>query len=235
MSFRKVLAVVFLGLGLGAAAHAQLGVYGEYGVQQYGGVQCLATAPITCSNGAPGVSASGSKSTGSISPTGGLGGVYYDFKTYGPVRLGVDFRAGNNHANKSASGSGGGDALTTGNFFLGGVRGSFHTRYSWLKPYAQVSVGYARSNLTEPSCATSSGGILLCGGAVTNPNPRYDDNFLQIEGFVGADIKIFPVMDFRAIELGYGNMNRLGSGSSFDEASSVSVKSLGAGVVFHLP
>jgi hypothetical protein len=235
MSFRKVLAVVFLGLGLGAAAHAQLGVYGEYGVQQYGGVQCLATAPITCSNGAPGVSASGSKSTGSISPTGGLGGVYYDFKTYGPVRLGVDFRAGNNHANKSASGSGGGDALTTGNFFLGGVRGSFHTRYSWLKPYAQVSVGYARSNLTEPSCATSSGGILLCGGAVTNPNPRYDDNFLQIEGFVGADIKIFPVMDFRAIELGYGNMNRLGSGSSFDGASSVSVKSLGAGVVFHLP
>jgi hypothetical protein len=235
MSFRKVLAVVFLGLGISVASHAQLGVYGEYGVQQYGGVQCLTTAPITCSNGTAGVSTTGSKATGSVSPTGGLGGIYYDFKTFGPVRLGVDFRAGNNHANKSASGSGGGDAITSGSFFLGGVRGSFHTRYSWLKPYAQISAGYARSNVTEPSCATSGGNVLLCGGSFTGSAPRYYDDFLQYQGYVGADIKIFPVMDFRAVELGIGNMNRLGNGSSVDGSSSVSVRSLGSGVVFHLP
>ena len=55
------------------------------------------------------------------------------------------------------------------------------------------------------------------------------------EGFVGVDIHVLPLLDLRPIEVGIGNMNRVGSGSSIDGSSSVGVRSLGGGVVFHLP
>jgi hypothetical protein len=55
------------------------------------------------------------------------------------------------------------------------------------------------------------------------------------EGFVGVDLHVFPLIDLRPVELGIGNMNRFGSGSGFDETSSVGVKSIGAAIVFHLP
>ena len=225
MNFGKISAMVFAGLAMGATAHAQFGVYGMFSVTQYTGVQCVSTA-VACSNGTVAVSASGVKSTGSISPTGLSGGAYYDFKTVGPVRLGVDLRAGANHANKSASSSAGGDNVTGGSFYLGGVRGSVHTPISWLKPYAQVSLGYAHSDVTEPTSAQGSG---------ASPAPRYFDSFVQYEGFVGADIHVLPIIDLRAFEVGIGNMNRIGNGSSQDGSSSVGVRSLGAGVVIHLP
>jgi hypothetical protein len=237
MKLVKLAAAAFA-LTTALAAHSQIGVYGMYSATQYTGIQCLVAAPNTCSNGTLGrqfnstTNTYGAANTGSISLTGGSGGVYYDFKTLGPVRLGVDFRGGQNHANKSASSGGGGDGVATGNYFLGGVRGSFHTPYSFLKPYAQISAGYAHSSVAEPTCQTNSGGILLCQGTVTTAAPRYEDNFLQYEGFAGADIRLFPILDLRVIELGIGNMNRIGSGNG---SSSVGVRSIGAGVVFHLP
>jgi hypothetical protein len=233
MSFRNGIAVLFLGLGLSAAAHAQLGVYGMYSVTHYSGVQCLVSAPNVCTNGTAGISG-GKASTGTLDPTGGSGGVYYDFKTLGPVRLGVDVRAGANHANKSASGANGGGGASGGQYALAGIRGSVHTPISWIKPYAQVSAGWARSNITEPVCQTSGGGTLLCSGTAGNAT-RYYDTFLQYEGFVGVDLRVASIIDFRAVEVGIGNMNRLGNGSPQDGSSSVGVKSLGAGVVFHLP
>ena len=133
------------------------------------------------------------------------------------------FRGGNNHANKSATSSAGGDNITGGSFFLAGVRGTIKTPISWLKPYAQISAGYAHSNVTEP----------IVPGTVTVPNPpRAYDGFVQYEGFIGADIHVLPMLDLRPIELGLGNMNRIGSGSG---SNSVGVKSIGAGIVFHLP
>lgn len=218
--FSKVMGVLFLGLGLSAAAHAQVGIYGMYSVTHYSGIQCLSTAPVPCTNGtAPG-------QTGSVDPLGGSGGVYYDFKTFGPVRLGVDLRAGANHNNKSASSATGGNGSAGGQYVLGGVRGSVRTPFPWLKPYAQVSAGYAHSDVTEPTNATTTGTL----GA-----PRYYDKFVQYEGFVGADIRIASFLDFRAVEVGIGNMNRIGSGSPLDGKSSVGVRSLATGVVFHLP
>jgi hypothetical protein len=244
MSFRNLFGVVFLGLGLSAAAHAQLGVYGMYSVNQNTGVQCLVDSPNTCSNGVAGrtsaTSASGtvygSPSTGHVNPQGLSGGVFYDFKTYGPVRFGVDVRGGDAHSNKSASDSTGGTNSTRSNYVLVGLRGSVRTPISWVKPYAQISVGYNRSNVTEPSCSTLNGGTLQCqNGQVTTTPARNYDNFLQYEGFVGADIRIASFIDWRAVEVGLGNMNRIGSSSVYDGNSSVGVRSLGAGVVLHLP
>ena len=242
MSFRKfgkVVGVMFLGLGmslgLSAAARAQVGVYGMYSVTHYGGIQCLSAAPVSCSNGTPGrtvlsvtngTPTYGPASTGVIDPLGPVGGVYYDFKTIGPVRLGVDARVGENHNNKSASSSTGGNSSAGGQYVLAGLRGSVKTPISWLKPYAQASVGYAHSDVTEPTNATTNGAV---------GSPRYYDKFLQYEGFLGVDIKVASFIDFRAAEIGVGHLNRIGSGSALDGTTSPSVISLSTGVVFHLP
>jgi hypothetical protein len=166
---------------------------------------------------------------GELNPAGILVGAYYDFHTIGPVRLGFDLRGGTEHSNKSATSSGGGNDATGFDDVLFGVRGSFHTRYSWLSPYAQVSAGYARSNATEPF------GTISPGFGTTVNAPRYEDNYVMYEGFAGVEIHVFPMIDLRPIELGIGNMNRLGSGSPLDGPGSVGVKSIGAAIVFHLP
>lgn len=221
MRFCKSLAVVLLGvfgLGCAAAAHAQAGVYVGYQATQLSGITCFAVAPIECSS-----------TGGKVNPAGFQAGAYYDFRNIGPMRLGLDFRGGTMHSNKSAVSSAGGSDTTVLDNALLGVRGSFHTPISWLNPYAQVSVGYARSNATLPfgTAASSSG---------TTPLPRTEDNFLMYEGFVGLTIPVFPMIDLRPVELGIGNMNRFGSnGASLDGPSSIGVKSIGASVVFHLP
>jgi hypothetical protein len=86
-------------------------------------------------------------------------------------------------------------------------------------------VGWARSDASEPFGTTNS------DSSSPFPPRRYD-NFLQYEGFVGADIRLFSIMDLRVPELGIGNMNRVGSGNG---TSSFGVKSIALGIVFHLP
>jgi hypothetical protein len=205
MSFRNFFVVVFLGLGFGlgvsATAHAQLGVYGTYTANRLSGLTCFAPAPATCSG-----------ANGTVNPSGVQGGIYYDFKSFGPIRLGGDLRGGVARSNKSASTSAGGDNLTTQNSVMVGARAVVKTPFSWLKPYGEVAGGWARSDVTEPT--------------------HTYDNFAQYEGFVGADIHVLPVVDLRAIELGIGNMNRFGSGNG---PTSVMVKTIAIGVVFHLP
>jgi hypothetical protein len=219
MSFRKV---CFFGLmvvlGSGVSARAQVGIYGMYTGTEMSGVQCLVIAPCSSPNG-------------DVKPWGGFGGVYYDFRNVGPVRLGVDVRAGGLHSNRSAADSGGGKDIVTAETFLAGIRGSVKTKINWLSPYAQISAGYTRSNVTEPDCVTTAGAILQCSGSVTTPTPRQLDGFVAFEGFVGADIHVFPFMDVRPIELGIGNMNRMGTGNG---STSVGLKSIGAGVVIRL-
>jgi hypothetical protein len=217
MRFCKSLAVVLLGLGCAVAARAQAGVYVGYSATRLSGITCFESAPVTCSS-----------ANGAVNPSGIQGGAYYDFRTVGPVRLGFDLRGGTEHSNKSATSSAGGSNATGLDDVLFGVRGSFHTRYSWLSPYAQVSAGYARSNATLPFGATtlSSGGV---------PNPRLEDNFMMYEGFAGVDIHVFPVIDLRPVELGIGNMDRFGSSATGDGPGSVGVMSIGAAIVFHLP
>jgi hypothetical protein len=213
MSLRKVLfcgvAMVF---GLAGTARAQLGLYGMYTGTEMSGVQCLSTAPCSSPNG-------------DVRPWGGFGGVYYDFRNIGPVRIGVDFRAGGLHSNRSASSSAGGSNVVGSQTFLGGLRGSIKTPISWLSPYAQISAGYTRSDVTEPAITTLA--------TASNPTPvRTYDGFIQYEGFIGADVHVFPFLDVRPIELGIGNMNRVGSGGQ--GSTSVGLMSIGAGVVLRI-
>jgi len=201
MSFGKWFGVVLAGFGMGAVAHGQLGVYGTYSADKLSGITCLATAPSVCSS-----------TGGAVNPSGLGGGVYYDFKTLGPIRLGGDVRGGVLHSNRSASSVTGGKNATTANTVLAGVRASFKTPFAALKPYIEGAGGWTRSDATEAA--------------------HTYDNFAQYEVFAGADVRIFPMLDLRAIELGIGNMNRFGSGSG---TGSVTVKTIGAGIVLHLP
>jgi hypothetical protein len=201
MKLVKLAAAAFA-LTTALAAHAQLGVYGMYSATQYTGIPCL-SIPGPCSS-------AGNK----VSPSGASGGLFYDFKTFGPIRLGIDARGGVAHANKSAASSGGGDNITHSSYVLAGLRGTVKTPISAIKPYLQISAGWNRSNVTEL-------------------NPALYDNYLQYEAFGGVDVHIFPLLDLRPIELGIGNMNRFGTGTS--ATTSVGVRSIGAGVIFHLP
>lgn len=198
------------------AAHAQAGVYIGYQATDLSGIKCFAIAPNQCSG-----------TGGKIYPAGFQAGAYYDFHNFGPMRFGLDFRGGTMHSSKSATSSAGGSDTTVLDNALLGARGSFHTPISWLNPYVQVSAGYARSNATLPFGTSLT---------TTTPLPRIEDNFLMYEGFVGLSIPIFPMIDFRPIELGLGNMNRIGnSGATVDGPSSIGVKTIGASVVFHMP
>jgi hypothetical protein len=217
MRFCTRLVVVLFGLigfGSAAAAHAQAGVYIGYQATQLRGITCFELAPAQCSS-----------TGGKVNPAGWQAGAYYDFRNVGPMRLGVDFRGGVMHSNKSATSSaGGGDTTVLDNALLG-VRGSFHTPLPWLTPYVQVSAGYGRSNATLPF-----------GESQTPTSPRYEDSYIMYEGFAGLTIHIFPMLDLRPIELGIGNMNRIGSsGAIVDGPSSVGILSIGGSVVFHMP
>src|SRR5665213_3005943 len=145
MRFCKSLAVVLLGLGCAVAAQAQAGVYVGYTATRLSGMTCFDPQGQCSSSG------------GKVNPAGIQVGAYYDFRTIGPVRLGIDVRGGTQHSNKSGTSSAGGNDATGYDNVLLGLKGSFHTHYSWLSPYAQVSAGYARSNATEPFGAISPG------------------------------------------------------------------------------
>jgi len=216
MCFRKVLFVgVFVFLCLAGTARAQFGVYGMYEGTDTTSITCLSTG-VPCSS-----------PNGNVKPFGGVVGVYYDFKTFGPVRLGGDFRGEFLHANKSAADSVGGQGVTRVHSALGGLRASFKTPISFLRPYAQVSAGWASSNATE-KCVTAT----IPSGSICVAEAPFD-NFVKYEVFAGADLRVFPILDVRPIELGIGGMSRVGSGGS--GSNSLGVRSIGAGLVFHLP
>jgi hypothetical protein len=226
------LAVACFGIGV-AQAQSQFGAYVGYDATRMSNIACLSTA-ISCSNGTAPVNGT-SVSTGSINPSGIFVGGYYDWRKFGPATVGFDVRYMDARANKSAVTSGGGQNIVTSNTVLGGVRASFPTPISWLRPYGQVSVGRTSSNVTEPSCITGAGGTLLCGSTtVTSPAPRQYDSFLTVEGFAGADIRLASILSLRVAEVGFGNMNRLGGGTN-GTTSSVGLLSIGGGLVFHLP
>ena len=228
MSFRKFAVLILLSLlGTVGKLRAQVGVYIGFSATDFSGISCLAPTGTTCANGAV------YPQQGSAKPLGLLLGGYYDFKTYGPVRLGVDVRYNHESSNKAAADNVGGKNAVFSDTGLAGVRGSFKVHPNWFRPYVQASVGITKSNITEPSCITTTGATILCSGTTLN-TPRTTDTFLRYEAFGGADVKVFPILDLRIIEVGVGNMNRVGSGTS-GTTSSVGVKSIGAGIVFHLP
>ena len=174
-------------------ALAQVGVYGTVAGERMGGFTCTDSSGTCASSG------------GVVRPYGGTFGAYYDFRTIGPVRLGVDLRGSVLNSNKSATTYSSSTDAVRHYAVLGGVRGEIATPLHWLRPYAQVSAGYAHSN------------------AASTVVTQYA-NYTQVQGFVGADIPLLPMLDFRAIELGAGEVFG---------PSSHSIQSIGVGVVFH--
>jgi hypothetical protein len=220
MIFRK--AVLFLAAAIATTtlAHAQLGVYGTITVNRLSGQQSSPLAPLNANPAScAGAAAPGCKVNDSVDPIGGSGGVYYDFKTLGPVRLGVDVRATVTDSKQGvytiSRGSG-----TRIYSTLGGVRASFHTPIKVIKPYIQFSAGLGRSDY----------GLALISSTSTQPGKIYTFNNLQYEGFAGVDLKLLPFMDFRVVELGYGALNSFGTNSH-----TYPIGTIGSGVVFHLP
>jgi hypothetical protein len=203
MIFRK--AVLSLAAAIAIApsvAHAQVGVYGTVTVNRLTGLQ---SSPL----------ASGAVND-SVDPVGGGGGIYYDFKTLGPVRLGADLRGTITDSKQGAytfSRSTGTRIYST----LGGIRGSFHTPWVPVKPYVQISAGLGRSDYGLSTFDPTTG------------KPTIHNNF-QFEGFAGVDLKLLPYMDFRVVELGYGALTSFGT-----DGHTYPIGSLSSGVVFHLP
>lgn len=185
--------------GLTTAAHAQFGVYGMVQGENIKNITCLDPSG-TCA-----------ASNGTAKPYGGAFGAYYDFKTYGPIRLGGDIRGTFLNSNKSAYYYQGGGDLVRHYSVLGGVRGTIRTPFHVLRPYVQVSGGLGRTNGPQPSSPGISG------------RDNYKD-YGQVQGFVGLDLALFPNLDFRVIEFGAGEV--FGSNSH-------SIQSIGLGVVFH--
>ena len=134
-------------------------------------------------------------------PFGSNFGAFYDFKKFGPALIGADLRGGVTNANKSATEYGSSSDLVRHYSALVGPRASFRTPLKALKPYAEILGGYARYN--DANVTTQNG---------------------QIQGYVGLDISIIPLLDLRAIEVGEGAI--FGSGTH-------NVQSIGAGLVLH--
>jgi hypothetical protein len=204
MLFRKSLvfgAVLFLAAAV--SSQAQLGVYGMVTGERLNGITC--TDPQgRCA-----------AANGTDKPYGSSFGVYYDFRTYGPVRLGLDARGSVLNTNKRADAYVGGTDTARHYSALGGVRGTFKTPFKVLRPYAEVAAGFARSNAIGPYPNQPG---------TTFPNYTYYQSYTQVQGMAGLDLALFPILDLRVIEF---------SGGEMFGPSSHSIQSIGAGIVFH--
>ena len=207
MLFRKCLPLfAAVALSVSFAAHAQLAIYGTFDGERVSGFTCQAPTG-TCAS-----------PDGTVRPFGGNFGAYYDFRSYGPVRLGVDLRGDVFSANKSAVEYEGGSGINKFYGVLGGVRASINAPLPILHPYVEGAVGLARTNAASTNVSTFA-----------NPTPTNVEiysNYTQVQGLIGLDITVLPFLDIRAIELGGGAI--FGPGTH-------AIESIGGGLVFHLP
>lgn len=194
MNFPKMFLLSALGaLGCMSAAQGQFAAYGTVNGAKVNGITCTDPQHICASN------------DGSVRPYGGTLGVFYDFRSYGPMRLGADVRTSFMNTNKRADVYQGGTGIVRNYTGLAGARGTFNTRYKILRPYVQISGGFSRTNAIVPT-------------------PGLFQTFGLVEGFAGLDLAVASNVDLRAIEFGAGEM--FGS-------SSHSTQSIGLGIVFH--
>ena len=214
MNLRKSALLAVSPLALASLAHAQGAVYGMVTAQNLGSLT-YSTVGFGTANTLT------THTDGSFSPIGGVGGVYYDFKSIGRVRLGVDLRgsiASSSHgADPSNAGSGG--RLYTA---MGGLRATFPTKYKLLAPYVQGSVGLARTDAGRTPDASFNGALPLQDGRIVI------DHGVAYQGFAGLDLKVLPLMDIRLFELGIGGISGITNQPGTHVLESVSV-----GVVFH--
>jgi len=204
-NFRRIFFFgVLVGLGCAAAAQAQFAAYGMVNGERLKDILC--TDVRGCASTTDQGVGFGQKSA--ADPYGGTLGVFYDFRSFGPVTLGADVRASFLNTNKAAYAYQASAGFMRHDSFLGGARATFKTPFKVLRPYAQISVGLGR---TDATVAPVGGKLLYL-------------NFTQVQGFAGLDLALWQNVDFRPIEFGYGEM--FGS-------SSHTLESIGLGIVFH--
>jgi hypothetical protein len=210
-----------------ASAHAQFLVYGDVTLDR---ITSITSSPILNTLSPP--PCTGTTTTGctsyrdDINPIGFTGGISYDFKTFGPVRLGADVRgvlANSKQGSQSnAQGSG------THNYsILGGVKGTFATRYSFLAPYVEGAIGYGRSNYGVLTDAVHNGSSYP--GSPTYPGSATQGN-IEYHAFAGVDLHALPWLDWRVFEGGVGVLQATGT-----YAHSYPVYNISSGVVLHMP
>ena len=205
------------------SAHAQVAVYGTVTAQHLGGLSYTTLGTGT-------INQPTTRTNGTFDPVGGTGGIYYDFRQFGPVRLGVDARFSIAHtthgADPNAIGSGG--RLYT---VMGGLRGSFPAHYRLLAPYAGVDFGLGRSDLGNGGTSGSS----FSAGQVQISNG------FAYQAVAGLDIHALSLLDVRLFELGIGGVSGVNSqsgqtgGQTGSQTGSHLLESLSIGVVLHLP
>jgi hypothetical protein len=134
---------------------------------------------------------------------GGLDfGGYYNITQGAGAKLGVDLRDTIVHANNASL-----------NTFAVAARIEAPPLMHGLRPYAQLSVGAARSKAPQSSVHTTRGAF---------------------GGFVGLDLPLNPHVDFRIVELGYGGVTTTNSyiyGGATPIGSSTQI-SVSSGLVF---
>jgi len=193
---------------LSSTARAQAGVYGMFTVDRMSGIQSSPILPA------------GVAYNNSVNPLGFTGGAYYDFKSFGPVRVGVDLRGStvNTHRGAQANSDGSGAHIYSG---LAGVRLSFHTPVKFIKPYVEGAAGIGRSNY----------GVLTNANIYTYVNPGVQTiSNLEYHGYAGVDIPFASFADWRMFEVGYGALNSFGNA-----AHTYPIMSISTGVVLHFP
>lgn len=163
----------------------------------FGTVQGERIGDITCT-----VSTGCASNDGKVRPFGGNFGASYDFRTIGPARVGLDARGSVLTANKRADLYQGGAGVVRQYTALAGAHASFGTPIRALRPYVAAAGGLGRSNIV---------GLPL-------------QNYGMVEGFVGADLDLIPLLSVRLIELSAGEMFG---------PSNHSVQSIGIGLVVH--
>lgn len=237
MKFCKWFGVLFfLGLGCSLTANAQLGIYVTATGDWFGGVTCPSYASPCAEN------------DGRVKPFGGNFGAYYDWRNYGPIRLGFDARGAVQSSNKRADSAAGGPGIVRNYEALGGVKATFRTPIHWLHPYAEIAGGISRNNSSGLYTNTITTGP-NAPPATLSYNPQNYTVYTLVKGYAGLDIPLLPYLSFRAIELGIGGafgstptlQTTTVSGTSQSTVvntyspSTHGVQSIGAGVVFTLP
>jgi len=221
---RKALLLISVLAFAASAAHAQFSLYGSVTLDHLTGINSspiLATlSPAPCTGS---TTTNCTRYKDSVNPVGFTTGISWDVKQVGPALLSADARAvyTSVHEGAQTNAQGAGSHIYS---YLGGVRASFHTPISILRPYVQGSLGYARSNYgVLTNAGLTSGGNAVYPGVPTQGS-------LEYHAFAGADLRVLNILDWRVAELGFGALQ-----SSGNFGHTYPLYTITTGVVFHFP
>ncbi len=207
MLFRKIalFSAALIALCCAGSSQAQIGLYATVSGGRIGGITCLDPQNVCASN------------DGAVRPYGTTFGGFYEFRSLGPARLAIDLRGSVMNSNKPADVYSASTDSIRHYTALGGLRASFNTPWKYIRPYAQVDGGMARTNAVGQLHTVSAG--------LNQLNPALDyKNYGQVQGVAGLEVPLFSFIDLRAIEFTEGEM----FGSSTHNVATIS-----AGVLFH--